>query len=182
MKQNWLTDSWWNSLVLKLLTGLPRWISGQESTCHCRSWRRHGFDLWVRKIPGRKKWQPTAVFLPEKSYGQRSLEGYSPCRATVHGVSKSQTQLSDSACVHDTFERDQYAFLFSGSVLSDSATLWTIAHQDLPKLGTEPASSVSPALQVDSLPPEPETLWKYQPPFLEHPLWARSCSYHQASH
>ena len=32
----------------------------------------------VRKIPWKKKWQPTLVFLPEKSHGQRGLEGYSP--------------------------------------------------------------------------------------------------------
>ena len=32
----------------------------------------------VRKIPWRKKWQPTAVFLPGKSHGQRSLVGYGP--------------------------------------------------------------------------------------------------------
>ena len=37
-----------------------------------------GFDLWVGKIPWRRKWQPTPVFLPGKSYGQRSLAGYSP--------------------------------------------------------------------------------------------------------
>ena len=33
---------------------------------------------WVRKIPWRRKWQPIPVFLPEKSYGQRHLVGYSP--------------------------------------------------------------------------------------------------------
>ena len=37
-----------------------------------------GFDPWVRKIPWRRKWQPTPVFLPGKSQGQRSLAGYSP--------------------------------------------------------------------------------------------------------
>ena len=40
--------------------------------------------------PRRRKWQPTPVFLPGKSYGQRSLAGYSPWGH------KSQTQLSDS--------------------------------------------------------------------------------------
>ena len=40
--------------------------------------RRCGFDPWVRKIPWRRKWQPTPVLLPEKFHGQRSLEGYSP--------------------------------------------------------------------------------------------------------
>ena len=34
-------------------------------------------DPWVRKIPWRRKWQPTPVFLPGKSHRQRSLAGYS---------------------------------------------------------------------------------------------------------
>ena len=38
--------------------------------------RRPGFDPWVRKIPWRREWQPTPVFLPEESHGQRSLVGY----------------------------------------------------------------------------------------------------------
>ena len=37
-----------------------------------------GFDPWVRKIPWRKEWQPTPVFLPRKSHGQRNLAGFSP--------------------------------------------------------------------------------------------------------
>ena len=32
-------------------------------------------SIWVRKIPWRRKWQPTLVFLPGKSHGQRSLAG-----------------------------------------------------------------------------------------------------------
>ena len=40
--------------------------------------KRSGFDLWVRKIPWRRAWPPTSVFLPEESHGQRSLAGYSP--------------------------------------------------------------------------------------------------------
>ena len=39
---------------------------------------RPGFDPWVGKIPWRRKWQPTPVFLPGKSQGWRSLAGYSP--------------------------------------------------------------------------------------------------------
>ena len=39
---------------------------------------RCGFDPWVRKIPWRRAWQPTPVFLPGESHGQRSLVGYSP--------------------------------------------------------------------------------------------------------
>ena len=51
------------------------WLSSKESTCQCR---RCGFDAWVGKIPWRRKWQLTPVFLPGKSHGQRSLAGYSP--------------------------------------------------------------------------------------------------------
>ena len=39
--------------------------------------RRHGFGPWVGKIPWRKEWLPTPVFLPGISHGQRSLAGYS---------------------------------------------------------------------------------------------------------
>ena len=46
-----------------------------KNTCQCR---RFGFDSWVRKIPWRRKWKPTPVFLPGKSEGQKSLVGYCP--------------------------------------------------------------------------------------------------------
>ena len=36
------------------------------------------FDPWVKKIPWRRKWQPSPVLLPGKSHRQRSLVGYSP--------------------------------------------------------------------------------------------------------
>ena len=36
------------------------------------------FDPWVRKIPWRMAWQPTPVFLPGESHGQKNPEGYSP--------------------------------------------------------------------------------------------------------
>ena len=44
----------------------------------CLKCRRPRFDPWVRKIPWRREWQPTPVFLSRKSHGQRSLVGYSP--------------------------------------------------------------------------------------------------------
>ena len=46
--------------------------SGKEPVCH---YRRHRFSPWVSKIPWRRKWQPTPIFLSEKSHGQRSLMG-----------------------------------------------------------------------------------------------------------
>ena len=55
--------------------------------------RRRGFDPWVEKIPWNRKWQPTLVFLPEKSHGQRNLVRYNPwdCKRVGHSlVTKEQ--------------------------------------------------------------------------------------------
>ena len=54
-------------------SGFPWWLSGKESTCQCRRCR---LDPWGRKIPWRRKWQSTLVFLPGIFHGQRSLAGY----------------------------------------------------------------------------------------------------------
>ena len=54
-------------------------VAQQQRIClQCRSHRRCKFYPWVGKIPWRREWQPTPVFLPGESYGQRSLVGYSP--------------------------------------------------------------------------------------------------------
>ena len=55
-------------------SGLLWWLSSKESTCQ---YRKLEFDPWVGKIPWRRKWQSTPVFLPGESHGQRSLAGYS---------------------------------------------------------------------------------------------------------
>ena len=54
----------WASLVAQRLKCLP-------------AMRETWFDPWVRKIPWRRKWQPTPVFLPGESHGRRNLVGYS---------------------------------------------------------------------------------------------------------
>ena len=54
---------------------LPWWLSGKEPACQCR---KHRFNPWVRKVPCRWKWQPTPLFLPVKTHGQRSLWSYNP--------------------------------------------------------------------------------------------------------
>ena len=64
----------------------PWWLSSKEPACLCG---RCSFDPWVGKIPWRREWQPTSVFLPGESHGQRSLAGYS-----LWGP-KSRTQLSE---------------------------------------------------------------------------------------
>ena len=49
------------------------WLSGKGSACQSRRYRRLRFDPWVGKIPRRREWLPSPVFLPGKSHGQRSL-------------------------------------------------------------------------------------------------------------
>ena len=56
--------------------GLPGGASGKEPACQCKRYKRLRFDPWGRKIPWRRKWQPTPVFLPGESHGRRSLGGY----------------------------------------------------------------------------------------------------------
>ena len=63
------------NILLDTRLRLPCWLSGKESTYQCR---RHKFEPWVGKIPWRRAWQPTPVFMPGESRGQRSLAGYSP--------------------------------------------------------------------------------------------------------
>ena len=46
-----------------LYMGLPSGTNGKEPTCQRRRRQRCGFDLWVRKMPWRRSWQPTPVFL-----------------------------------------------------------------------------------------------------------------------
>ena len=41
-------------------------------------WERSEFDPWVGRIPWRREWQPTPIFLPGEFHGQRSLAGYNP--------------------------------------------------------------------------------------------------------
>ena len=54
---------------------LPWWLRQERIGL---PYRRPGFDPWVGKIPWRREWQPTPVFLPGKFQGQRSLADYSP--------------------------------------------------------------------------------------------------------
>ena len=60
--------------LIKVFRRLPWWLSGKELPCQYRRHRRRGFDSWIRKIPWRRKWQPTPVFLPGDFHEQRSLD------------------------------------------------------------------------------------------------------------
>ena len=56
----------------------PDGASGKEPTCQCRRHKKLRFNPWVRRIPWRRAWQSTPVFLLGESNGQRSLVGCSP--------------------------------------------------------------------------------------------------------
>ena len=62
-------------IITSIHFGASQVLSGKESACQCR---RCMFNPGMGRIPWRRKWQPTPVFLPRKSHGQRSLAGYSP--------------------------------------------------------------------------------------------------------
>ena len=78
-------NSFWEMVQLKteasLCLGLSWYFDfpgGSDGKSICLQFRRPEFIPWIGKIPWRRIWQPTLVFLPGKSRGQRSLVGYSP--------------------------------------------------------------------------------------------------------
>ena len=80
----------WSNLAAA--AGLPWWLSGKDSACQCRRRTIRGFNPWVGKIPWSRKWQPTPVFLPGESHGQRNLAGHSPwdCK---------NSDMTETACI-----------------------------------------------------------------------------------
>ena len=110
MKQNlktlqknlhWLLESEWNksgtnflpceffseSLYLQWCIIIGGFSGGsaynKEPNCQYRRRKRCGLNPCVRKMPWRRKWQTTPIFLPGESHGQRILAGYSPWRCRV---------------------------------------------------------------------------------------------------
>ena len=70
---------------------LPRW----------RQWQRiqlpmHRFELWIGKLPWRRVWQPTLVFLPRESHGKMSLADYSPWSCEESDTN----EVTQHACTH----------------------------------------------------------------------------------
>ena len=77
-KVSWCQISKKNTILHFSRCILPDSTVSKEPACQCRRHKRCGFNPCIRKIPWSRKWQPTPVFLPGKSHGQTSLEGYSP--------------------------------------------------------------------------------------------------------
>ena len=100
----------------------PGGASGKEPACQCQSCKKCGFDPWVRKIPWRKKWQPTPVFLTEEAHR-------GAWQAIVHRVAKSQMWLKQlSRHIRIQFSSVQ----FSRSFMSDTLPPHELQHSRPP--------------------------------------------------
>ena len=69
--------------------------------------RRPGFNPWVGKIHWRRKQQPTLVFLPEESQGQRTLVGYSPYDLKELHMTEATQQTRMHMRVKSTFSLEE---------------------------------------------------------------------------
>ena len=99
------------------LEGFPG--GGKEFGCQCRKRMRQVFSSWVGKIPWRRKWQPTPVFLPGESHGQRNTVGCSPwgckesdtlsdwARAHTHTSVRAMQKRSGKWCFHPRIPKGQ---------------------------------------------------------------------------
>ena len=97
--------------------GFPGGI--KELTCQCRRHKGRGFDPWVGKIPWRRAWQPTPVFLPAESHGQKGLSGYSPW-----GHKESDT--TEATEHHTGHPRKTLSRLGPVGLLRDDSLVWLV--------------------------------------------------------
>ena len=104
----------------------PWWLSSKESACQGR---RHEFDPWVGRIPWRRKWQPTPVFLLGKSHGQKSLVDCSPwgCKSSEHNL---VTNLTHSLCPLPVSFNVYREYIFYHKSESKSIYYVFVAHTD----------------------------------------------------
>ena len=84
---------------------------------------RYRINPWVRRILWKRKWQPTPVFLPRKSHGQKSLAGKSPwdCKWVGHYLATKQQHFSYTQYVGALYYRWILNF-----VTCFSASIWII--------------------------------------------------------
>ena len=97
----------------------------KESACNAGD-MRPSFNLWVGKIPLRRKHQTTPVFLPGKSHGQRSLVVYSPWghkeSVMTYGLNHSHHQFHPYAKFKKGIYIDFVRYVFANSF----STLWIL--------------------------------------------------------
>ena len=88
---------------------LPGGTSGKEPTGQMQEIQ----ETWVGKIPCRRKWQPTPVFLPGESHGQRSLVGYSPWGCKESDKTERLTHTHTHTHTHTQIPQVKEFILFS---------------------------------------------------------------------
>ena len=105
-----------NCLCIELFgkEGLPKWFIGSKIFLKCKRCRRRRFHPWVRKIPWRRAGQPSPVFLPGESQGQRRWAGYN---AWVH------KEL-------DTTEGTEHTLTHLGRKHEEKTTTWSLIFQN----------------------------------------------------
>ena len=99
----------WEYLGCRL--GFPHGSVVKGSTCQ---WRRRGFNSWLEKIPWRRKWQPTPVFLPGKSCGPRNQ------RVRHNLVAKITTECSCTRVVNNPHVSGDLGELWGPHIGSDA--------------------------------------------------------------
>ena len=131
--------------------GLPRRLRGNESTCKAGA-AADRFDPWVGKVPKRREWLPTPVFLPGEFHGQKSLVGYSPwvCKESTH-------RWSNLACTQRPLTQGQVLPRVhipglsgdgkEGSLGPEGQLWWVISSPELP---TGLVVAAGPAQRLDS--------------------------------
>ena len=102
---------------MNICTGFSGGISGKESACQCRRYKRCRFVPWVSKIPWRRAGNPL-----QYSYLENPMDR-GTWRATVHRVTKSLTQLKRLS-KHTYVQRPGCSFLFVVWLVCSFAQHW----------------------------------------------------------
>ena len=124
----------------------PGGASGKGPTYQRRKCKGRGFNAWVGKIPWRRAWQPTPVFLPGESHGQRSLARYGPwgCKEL------DTTEVTYHMCIINIYVYYKHMDFPGGSAGKESAcnagNLGSI-----PGLGRSPGEGSGYSLQYSGL-------------------------------
>ena len=109
--------------------------------CNVCTWMNlSGFVPWVGKIPWRRKWQSSLVFLPGESHGQRSLAGYRPCGCRERNTAE---QLSTQPKMDVTFSASSMKRVVVGG-----SARWGCSKVDVDRWPCTPTLSLPPPFPV----------------------------------
>ena len=145
------------------------WHSGEESACQCRRLKRHQFDPWLGKIPWRRKWQPTPVFLSGKFHGERNLAGFMGSQrdrqnwATEHAHTKTNKWANNIQHFpqFDLFSKEKHpSYILVTRTLMLNWISFSVQHGRTPIMASSPLWVILQVLYW-------EPLWQYSSHFKE---------------